>query len=330
VTIAEEVVQPNADQWEVILSETRAEVGYSVLIGAPIGLFVAAAAAAAATRRALLPLVQVIETTATMTARELGARLPVPADEGEIRALVLALNAMRARLESRFQTLDRFAADISHELRTPLAVMSTDLQVMLQNVRPQSEWQSCARLCLSELQRLSQLATALLEIARAETDSASGASSPPLNQLIDHVLVLVAPQASAQRVTIETALSDDTVAARWETGEGALLSALLNIVENAIRYTPSGGLVRISSCTQSDDVVLHVDDSGPGIEVRERAQIFDPFTRGVAGRRSFPSGFGLGLAIARRICEHHQTRLTVEPSSYGGARFSFAFRRASQ
>ena len=324
VVIYEEEAEPDRDPPEVILREAREEVGQAMMIAAPIGLLLAVGGAAIATRRALTPLAQVVQSAAQITPHQLRARLPLPAAEGEVRSVVLALNELFARLEAGFAALDRFAADASHELRTPLTVISTELEVMLQGTRTNEQWEASALVCLDEVRQLARLVSALLDMARSERKRESEEAKAELRGLVDRALSTVAPLARSRGVRVETALGVE-LERSINADSAALQSALLNVVENAVRYTPAGGQVRVWSLLGSrDTVLLHVDDNGPGIELSEREHVFKPFARSAAGN-SVPAGFGLGLTIARRICEHHRITLSVGRSPSGGARLSFTF-----
>jgi len=208
-------------------------------------------------------------------------------------------------------------------LRTPLTVIATELEVMLQGARTNEQWKASAVMCLDEVRHLTVLVHTLLDMARTEQAQPADASIE-LHTLTERVLAIVAPLARNRGVRLEAALGAEL--ARSIRADGvALQSALLNVLDNAVRYTPAGGLVRVWSAPgDGDHVLLHVDDSGPGIEPSERERVFEPFARSAAGG-AVPAGAGLGLTIARRICEHNRTSLGVARSSGGGARFSFTF-----
>jgi signal transduction histidine kinase len=328
VLILAEEAEATRDAPEQIVAEAREEVGQAMLIAAPLGLSLAIVGAVVCARRALRPFEQVIQSAQRITARDLNERLPLPAAQDEVRGVVLAFNGLLARLETGFELLDRFAADVSHELRTPLTVTATELEVMLQNPRSTSEWEASARLCLDEVRHLSRLVNALLDMARAERIAGSNGNSMTVRGLVERSLAVVGPRARERDTSLGAALGEE--ADRTVRGNAdALLSALVNVVDNAVRYTPAGGEVRIWSAAQSGGTILVcVDDSGPGIAPDELSQIFLPFARGDAGRAT-PGGLGLGLAVARRICEHNATSLSVDRSPRGGARFSFVFAATS-
>lgn len=324
VVIADEYAEPEGDAPEDILNEARTQVGKSMSIAAPICLSLAVIGAVISARRALRPLNRVIETAARLTSQQLHERLPIPEQKDEVHALVVTLNDLLARLESGFAALDQFAADASHELRTPLTVIATELEVMLQNPRSAADWEKSARLCLDESRHLTQLITVLLEMARVERGVAPATSGVSLRVMLERAVSVVAPSARSRNVALHSLFGDETD--RTSRGDSdALSSALVNVLDNAVRYTGAGGEVRIWSDAPSDEaVVVHVDDSGAGIDTGERRRIFEPFTRGSASRMN-TGGLGLGLAIARRICEHNEVTLGVDRSPSGGARFSFRF-----
>jgi two-component system heavy metal sensor histidine kinase CusS len=328
VMILEEEAEGGRDEPEQILAEARAEVGEAMLIAAPLGLTLAILGALVCARYTLRPLGKVIRSAQRITARELNERLPLPTAEDEVRDVVLAFNGLLARLETGFDRLDRFAADVSHELRTPLTVMATELEVMLQNPRSGPEWESAARVCLDEVRHLSQLVSAMLEMARTEHTATTANTGMTVRALVQRVITVVGPLARERGTSLEATLGSE--ADRSPRGNAdALLSALVGVVENAVRYTPRGGEVRISSAAQGPQAVLVcVDDSGPGIVPEQRSRIFEPFARGDSSPE-MPAGFGLGLAVARRICEHNATTLSVDSSPLGGARFSFLFADAN-
>jgi two-component system heavy metal sensor histidine kinase CusS len=323
VTVALEQAESNPDTPEVIEREVRAEVGSVMLVAMPIGLVFAVTAAVLSTQRVLRPLTNVIEAAARMTARDLGQRLPLPGSNTEVRDVVLALNGLLGRLEAGFAALDRFAADASHELRTPLTVLATEIEIMLERPRAAAQWERTAVTCLDEVRQLAQLVESLLRMARAERAVDPQDTRGELGALLRRALAQLQPRAQRRCVQLHIELGSEIE--RVLAGEDVLLSAFNNVIDNAIRFTPSGGSVRVWSLAMGDGrVAVHVDDDGPGVDASEREKIFEPFARGAAGRVT-QAGFGLGLAIARRICEHHGVELGVCQSDRGGARFRFVF-----
>jgi two-component system heavy metal sensor histidine kinase CusS len=323
--IAVEHSEMDHDSNEEITSEARKEVGYAMLVATPLCLAMTVVGTMFLTRRGLRPLNRVIHAAALITPRALEQRLPVPQIEDEVRDVVLAFNALLARLEHGFLALDRFALDASHELRTPLAVMSAELEVMLRGPRPSVEWETTASTCLDEVRRLTHLVEALLDMGRAERTQGVVAGAVDVQALVERVIASSRKRAEGRGVYLGVA-PGVTAAGSLVLGEApALQSALSGVVDNAIQYTPSGGEVLVwLTDDERGRLTVHVDDSGPGVSPEDEARIFEPFTRGKVGRESSP-GFGLGLSIARRICERNGGTIRVSRSPRGGARFSLSF-----
>lgn len=320
VVIALEMAEEERDPPNVIAREARNEVGIATLVAAPIGLLLAGGAAFLLTRRALAPIDAAVDAAAQLGAHELHRRLPVPETEGEVRALVLALNELLSRLETGFAALSRYAADASHELRTPLTVIATELEVSLQRPRTPAEWELAAQTCLAETRHLSALVEGLLEMARTEGAPTLRREAVSVQAVVGRVVGLHAARAKSRDVEVRAAGGDETdslVAADPD----ALASALSNVVGNAVEHTPRGGEVVVSWARgPGASILLHVDDTGAGVAPDERERIFAAFDRGSAPRSR--SGLGLGLAIARRVVERQGGTIGVGDSPKGGARFT--------
>jgi signal transduction histidine kinase len=306
-------------------SETSEQMLVALLITAPLALTVAIGGAVVLSRRALAPLDTVIRAARSVTASGLDRRLPLPRRRDELYVLIQELNELFGRLEDGFGALSRYAADASHELRTPLAVVANELDIALRRTRTAAEWEEAARKSLLETRRLARLVDSLLALARA--DGPLGRTERfDLREQVDQVLSSLGEQATANGLELTPAAEggDEPV---WIEGDSdALPTAVRNVVDNAIRYTPAGGRVRVGVWCGRDEVSVVVDDTGPGVPADEREAIFSPLCRGQApsARRAAernPDGHGLGLAIARRIVERHGGKLRVEDAPGAGARF---------
>jgi len=251
----------------------------------------------------------------------------VPARDPELAELVTALNKLFERLESGFGALERYAADASHELRTPLAVLASELEVALRHERSPEDWKVVAATSLDEVHRLTRLVEALLGLARLEAVSRTEAVVFDLREAVDQARIRVGPQAEAAHLVLEFE-ADEAEKLTVQGNADAFTAAVASLLANAIRYTPSGGAVRVSIGRASEWVDVWVDDSGPGVSEMERESIFEPFGRGSAGRAADDrqegksDGLGLGLALVRRVAQWHGGAITVGASSLGGARFT--------
>jgi two-component system OmpR family sensor kinase len=247
--------------------------------------------------------------------------VPVPKADDELRDAVLAVNALLSRLEGGFARQRRFTADVSHELRTPLAVVASELEVGLRRPRTVAEWEQTATTALDEIRRLARLVEALLELGRAEASPAPDVV--PLSSILDGVVARCERAAAQAAVELRVASPSSDIAVVGSVDQ--LVSAIGNVVLNGVRATPRGTRVDLRCGVHGECVVLDVDDQGPGVSKEDRERIFAPFVRGkVAGGE----GFGLGLAIARRLVEHAGGTLAAGSAPSGGARFTFMLRVA--
>jgi len=296
----------------------------SMAIAAPLALGAALLTAVILSRRSARPLEHAIRAARETTAHDLRRTLPVPARDDELRDLVISLNDLFARLDDGFAALARFAADASHELRTPLAVMATELEVALRHPRRVDEWETSARTTLDELRRMSALVEGLLTLARAGADAPASRSTVHLIECVDTVVAQLS--AAAKQAGVSLAGPMDETADLVDGNPVMLETAIRNLVENAIAAAPRDGHVRVTVESRANELLLLVDDDGPGLGPNSEA-LFAPFRRGSSERADGAArgaGVGLGLAIARRIATAHGGRLTAETSPLGGARFVLA------
>lgn len=251
--------------------------------------------------------------------------LPVSRLPDEVRSLVLALNDLLARLARALESQRQFVADAAHELRTPLTALR--LQTQLAERAHADEDRLAANAAVNAgLQRATHVVEQLLTLARQEPEAGPLAYSTvnlldlARNTVADHALV-----AEEKSVDLGIARGEPAGA----IGEGESLRVLLaNLVDNAIRYTPRGGRVDISTYTEARTAVIEVVDSGPGIPPAERERVFDRFYRREAPDES---GSGLGLAIVKRVVERHNGHITLSEGPDGrGLRVRVALPLSTQ
>lgn len=305
--------------------EAFIQVAMAMLVAAPIGVLLAVGSAQWLSRRAVERVTVVSATATRMTADRLGERLPVSPVGDELDALAVALNGLFARLADGVALQRQFAADASHELRSPLAVLSSTLEVARRRPRAGEEWEAVADRALAEVQHMTRLVEALLQLARAGTIPRSETVvMPALLQAVVERAAAAARQAGVQ-------LQVDVDASLAVRGNRELLAvALGNIVANAIAHSPAGAEVRVEARVGAGEVCVRVADQGPGVAVQERERIFHPFVRGdaaMADRGGVRVGLGLGLAIARRVVEAHGGQIFVDGEPPGGAVFTVRLPR---
>lgn len=260
-------------------------------------------------------------------AREVGSRdvasLQPLADSGlpdEVAPMVRSLNALLARLDEAMASQRAFVADAAHELRSPLTALKLQAQVVRRTDDEATRAQAMDAL-VAGVDRAARLVEQLLTLARNEPGAAAGRLLPlDLAGVVRQVLADLAPQAQARGTALHLELPAESPEARFEVaGDAAALSVLVrNLVDNALRYTPEGGQVQVLLRHEAGQVLLQVDDSGPGIPPEERDRVFDRFVRGSGAGQT--NGSGLGLAIARSIAQRHGATLRLEASPLGGLR----------
>ncbi len=258
--------------------------------------------------RGLRPLQQV---AAEVAARAPGALDPIHGDKvpQEIHGLLTALNRLFGRVAAAMERERRFTADAAHELRTPLAAMKTHLQVA-RNRSAEPATQSSLEQALAGVDRATHSVEQLLLLARADARQASELMTSTVD--LRQVAVDAASALSQRAVERGIDLGVEPGAAVPIRGDETALRLLLrNLVDNAVRYTPTGGMVTVSTGTDADGPWLRVADDGPGVPADERGRMFDRFYRGAREPWGDGGGSGLGLSIVQRIAELHQARVLL-------------------
>ena len=269
-------------------------------------------------RVALRPVDEMTRTARRITAEDLSRRVERPGTGDEMERLAETLNGMLARLEAAFTQTRRFAADAAHELRTPLAALRGGIEVALRAERTPEEYRRVLASSLEEVERLIRLAEDLLLLSRSSAGPDVTRAPVDLEPLLLDVFDVGARLGQAAAVSVRT----DAMAPATVRGDAtALRRAVLNLVENAIKYTPPGGKVELALTTGDGMAVITVSDTGIGLDPADADRIFEPFVRLDAARARDTGGAGLGLAIARSIAVAHGGTLTVESRPGAGSRF---------
>jgi heavy metal sensor kinase len=270
--------------------------------------------------RSLAPVNRIIETAGLIGARNLSSRLEVPKPRDELRRLTETLNAMLARIEASFKSITQFTADASHDLRTPVAVIRATAEITLRKPRAQEEYRRALSTILETSVDTSELLENLLTLARADA-GAAGMEMRPLD-LAAHV------QKARERAALlglEKALDVTATTPRepvWVRADAIAIDRLLLILlDNAVKYSPSGGRCEIALSQSETHAQITVRDSGEGIPESELKNIFDRFYRIDRVRSRNTGGAGLGLAIARWIAEMHGGTIAAESTLGAGSEF---------
>ncbi len=295
-----------------------------LIFGLPILLIVAAAGGFVLVQRALSPVEGMIEAAEALTFNSPRKRLPLAGTEDRIDALGRTLNRMLERLDSSYQHANRFSADAAHELRTPLAIMRGELELLATRQLPEDA-KAAIETTLGEAERLSQIVESLTVLGQME--SVTGKRAHLAVDLYD----LAAETIDQMRLmAVDKGIAIDGPSGAHATVAGdrdRLKQVLVNLLDNAIKYTPSGGWIAATVETMDEQAILSVSDSGIGIAPEDRSRIFDRFFRVTTDRGEI--GAGLGLAIVKSICAAHGGTVTVESAPGGGSIFRVALPRAS-
>lgn len=266
--------------------------------------------------RALRPLQKISERAARITVQDLGERMPENRhSDPEIARLTEVLNSMMDRLQLSFTHANRFSADASHELRTPIAVMQGEIETALRDCRPGSTEENTLIVLREELSRLKSIIRSLMMLAQADAGGLLRKPGPVSISRELQVLLEDAEVLSVEAgVTVDFEVGNDL----HTTGDPVLLrQALLNLINNAIKYNVEGGFVRVSARREGDHLVVEVVNSGPGVSDEDRERIFDRFYRADRSRSRGVDGFGLGLSLTRAILQSHGGDVQLAPANPG-------------
>ena len=321
------VFQPDGEHWFLIESgglmapiETiLSHLLLSLLLGVPLLGLVAVGGGLFLVGRALAPVVRIARSAERITLHNLDERLPLTKTGDELEHLSLALNRMIVRLSEAFEQNRRFLADASHELRTPLAAWRGEMESVVQQTRGLPELRDRAGSALEEVDRLAKIVDALFAISRLDAGEAqqewtrfdlaplAASTTEQMSLLAEDKGISVACQALGK-------VSVDGDRAR-------IKQVVVNLLDNAIKYTPSGGSINLEVYARENKAVLEVSDTGIGIPAGALPHIFERFFRVDKARSRDAGGAGLGLAIVKSICLAHGGQVSVESSEGQGSHF---------
>jgi len=301
------------------------QLGLYLLLGVLGGTLAGVVLGRVFTQVLLRPLDRVADTAAAIAGGDLGRRLQLPPGRNEVARLGQTFDHMVGRLVATLEAQRRFVADASHELRTPLTSLKGLAEILVIGAHgnnPQVIEQSAGAI-RSELERLSRLVNDLLTLSRL--DSAGDSADLPVRHTRTDVCATLAaailqmgPPAEARNVRLVQACSGPL----WVLGDaGQLKQVALNLLDNALRYTPAGGEVAVRGTVEGPWACLTVQDTGTGIAAADLPQIFARFYRGDPSRTRATGNSGLGLAIVRALVEAHGGTITVQSTPGAGTCF---------
>lgn len=303
------------------------EVATVLVFGGPLIVVLAGAGGYVLARRALAPIDHLASAARRITAARLHERLPVPNPHDEIGRLATVINDTFARLDASFVQLRRFTADASHELRTPLSVVRGLAEIGLGGTRSPAEFKEALSSILEEVDRLTRLVDTLLRLSHGDASNVRlTRERVDLGGLTTDVAasLSILAEERAQHLAIDAAEHVTVVADRL-----VLREALMNVIDNAIKYSPLSSTIALAVHAEDDEGVVTVADQGPGIPPDQRERVFDRFFRLDEGRSRDRGGTGLGLAIAKWAVDVNGGRISVDVGAHGGSVFRIVLPAAS-
>ncbi|MDP3804387.1 MAG: ATP-binding protein [Candidatus Omnitrophota bacterium] len=268
----------------------------------------------------LRPVDRMIHTIHQITAENMKLRLGIPDTKDEIQKLAETFNSMLERLELAFTLQKKLFENLSHELKTPLTILKGEFEVVLKKMRSQSEYEETLKSALEEVDRMTRLAGNLLELARLESKEVFPEKkrldlNPIVREIVNNVRIL----AESKKINL-SCRADEVLF--LEADESQLKMLLLNVLDNAVKYTESGGRITVMSQKSGPSAVVRIEDTGAGITKEEIEYIFDRFYRTDKARAS--AGFGLGLSIAKSIVDAHNGSIKAESEPSKGTVFTIS------
>ncbi len=307
-------LQDGADAAPVRL--TIAHLRSALLLAIPIILALCVAGGYWMAGWALAPVNEVTDALARIGPRDLRQRLPLPRVHDEAGQLIAAINQLLERLELASAAQQRFVSEAAHELRTPLAVLRSGLEVTLQRPRGAEESRAALEQAMGEVERLCAIAEDLLALARLDAEPAVESMPVDLSEVAAQASAMARTLAEARHQEFAQEFAIDAhkrIVVRGSAGD--LRRVMLNLLDNAVKFTPERGKIEIGVTTNGSTALVSVRDSGPGIDPRDIDHIFDPFYR---SRTANDAGSGLGLALSHEIVRRHGGDIQAANRATGG------------
>jgi heavy metal sensor kinase len=279
-------------------------------------------------KRALTPVDRIAGKAELITQYNLSERLPLARTGDELERLSLSLNRMITRLDDAFQNSKRFVADASHELRTPLTILRSELENLVEDDRIAPDLRERFGSLLEEVERLSKIVARLFALSRldageAQTEWVGFDLGELAATTADQMLLL----AEDKRISMTCESAPRVLV---EGDRARLKEVIVNLLDNAIKYTPAGGAVHLDVKAEQGRAVLEVVDTGIGIPAEAVPHVFERFYRVDQARSREPDGAGLGLSIVKSICSAHGGLVEVQSVVGRGSRFHVTLPLAAQ
>jgi heavy metal sensor kinase len=290
--------------------------------GVPLVLFFASLGGHFLARKSLLPITSMNNQTKRISAQSLSSRLDVANPRDELGGLAVTINDLLSRLESSFKLQQQFIADASHELRTPLAVLRGETEVALTKPRTIEEYQDSLSLIKDEAERLSRIVEDLFILARQPVDAPVTLvrEAVSLNDAVKDCARAAQVLAVRKGVRLETRNKSEPIVLNGD--EELIKRMILNLLDNAVKYTPEHGEICVALAHQNGNAEILVRDTGIGIPKSAQQQVFDRFYRVDKTRSRALGGAGLGLSIVAWIVEAHGGSIKIDSAPGRGSKFT--------
>lgn len=313
VTYIVQVISP-LTQVDEVLNRLR----FILLLFLPVAILLTGIAGLFLAEMTLKPLKKIIETVHQITVENLKLRVDLPDTKDEIKKLADTFNDMLEKLDKSFSLQQQLIHDISHELRTPLTILKGELEVTLKKIRSREEYESLLRSSLEEMNKINRIIENLLMLARFDNKEVTLEIKPlDFSKLIQNILDDMKVLSDQKGIQMNFSSAESIIV---EADENQLRRAILNIFDNAIKYTQEGGKIFVNLKKKNNIAELKISDTGIGITEENLPSIFNRFYRADKSRSS--DGFGLGLSITKSIIETLKGKIEVESQLNQGTTFT--------
>lgn len=292
----------------------------TLLLGLPVVLGIVILGGYVLTKRALEPVQTMTRAAQEITASHLSRRLPALQSDDEIAHLASMLNQMIARLDESFQNTARFTADASHELRTPLTIIRGELEAILLGRKLEPELRDAVASLLEEAERLVRIVEGLFALSRLDAGEAQTERIRfDLAKLAETTAEQMCLLAEVKHIEL---VYDTSTCVEVEGDRSRLKQVVVNLLDNAIKYTPENGRVSLAVRSQNGSALMEVSDTGPGVSEKALPHLFERFYRADEVRSREIGGAGLGLSIVQSICAAHGGSVSAANTPPSGCRFT--------
>src|SRR5215831_5418640 len=289
----------------------------------PSGVLLAAIASWFMAGKALQPVAELSKAAGAIAVTSLDRRLPVRGTKDELDQLAAEFNDTPARLEKAVGEMKQFTASISHELRTPLAVLRGEAEIALMQSSSTEQYRRVLASQLEEFEKLTRMVNELLTLARAESGEVAIAHDPVnLSSMAQSLIEQLEPVATSKNLRLSCQCASDV----FINGDaGWIERIILNLVDNAIKFTPPGGHVEVRVTQNGENRIIEVTDTGIGIEHDALPHVFERFYRADPSRSNRADGAGLGLSLVKWATDQHHASVEVDSTPGHGSTFRVKF-----